>query len=160
MRVIYIPPEQALETHRMTVEYSGGGDTSHLNIGYLYSVLEHIQNDDYYPTFEDKLVHLVWSVNRNHSFSDGNKRLSVTLGVQFLSMNGYLYCIKRFLRDMENISYHLAAGRIDKDLLRAIVHSILEGEEDFDEELKIRILCAIEDGEIGFDEQGTIDNEQ
>ena len=59
---------------------------------------------------------------------------------------------------MENISYHLAAGRIDKDLLRDIVHSILEGEEDFDEELKIRILCAIEDGKIGFDEQLTINN--
>ena len=92
MKVIYITPEQALETHRKTIEYSGGGDTSYLNIGYLNSVLEHIQNDDYYPTFEDKLVHLVWSVNKNHSFSDGNKRLSITLGVQFLSMNGYLFC--------------------------------------------------------------------
>ena len=49
---------------------------------------------------------------------------------------------------MENISYHLAAGRIDKDMLRDIVHSILEGEDDFDEELKIRILCAMEDGEL------------
>ncbi len=91
MRVIYITPEQALETHRQTIEYSGGGDTSYLNIGYLYSVLEHIQNDDYYPTFEDKLVHLVWSVNRNHCFSDGNNRLSITLGVQFLPMNGYFF---------------------------------------------------------------------
>ena len=61
---------------------------------------------------------------------------------------------------MENISYHLAAGRIDKDLLKDVIHSILEGEDDFDEELKIRILCAIEEGEIGFDEQSTIDNEQ
>ena len=152
MRVIYITPEQAVETHRKTIEYSGGGDTSCINIGYLHSVLEHIQNDDYYPTFEEKLVHLVWSVNKNHSFSDGNKRLSITLGVQFLSMNGYLFCIKRFLQDMENISYHLAAGRINKDLLRDIIHSILEGEDDFGEELKIRILCAMEEGENGFEE--------
>ena len=49
---------------------------------------------------------------------------------------------------MENISYHLAAGRIDKDMLRDIIHSILEGEDDFDEELKIRILCAMEEGEL------------
>ena len=152
MKVLYITQEQALETHRKTIEYSGGGDISEVNIGYLCSALDHIQNDDYYPTFEDKLVHLVWSVNRNHSFSDGNKRLSITLAVQFLSMNGYLYCIKRFLQDMENISYHLAAGRIDKDLLQEIIHSILDGEADYDESLKIKILMAIDEGICGFNE--------
>lgn len=152
MKVIYITRNQALETHHKTIEYSGGGDFAEVNIGYLYSALDHIQNDDYYPTFEDKLVHLVWSINRNHSFSDGNKRLSITLAVQFLSMNGYLYCIKRFLQDMENVSYHLAAGRIDKDLLQDIIHSILKGDDDYDESLKIRILMAIDDSMCGFDE--------
>ena len=51
MEVIYITHEQAIETHKKTIEYSGGGDMSILNTGYLDSVLEHIQNDDYYPTF-------------------------------------------------------------------------------------------------------------
>ena len=96
MEVIYITHEQAIETHKKTIKYSGGGDMSILNIGYLDSVLEHIQNDDYYPTFEDKLVHLVWSVNKNHFFSDGNKRLSITLGGLFLLLNGRLYCNTRF----------------------------------------------------------------
>jgi len=152
MRTIYISQEQAMQTHRKTIEYSGGGNCSELNIGYLSSALELIQNDDYYPSFEEKLVHLVWSINRNHAFSDGNKRLSITLGVQFLSFNGYLYCIERFLREMENISYHLAAGRIDKDLLTEIIHSFLENEDDFCEELKLKILLAIDDQEIGFNE--------
>ena len=149
---IYISQEQALQTHRKTIEYSGGGSCSELNINYLYSALELIQNDDYYPSFEEKLVHLVWSINRNHAFSDGNKRLSITLGVQFLSFNGYLYCIERFLREMENISYHLAAGRIDKDLLAEIIHSFLENEDDFCEELKLKILLAIDNQETGFSE--------
>jgi death-on-curing protein len=148
--IIYITKEQAEETHRKTIAFSGGGSISVLNIGYLYSALELIQNDDYYPSFEDKLIHLIWSVNRNHAFSDGNKRLSITLGVQFLSMNGYLYCIERFLHEMENVSYHLAAGHIDKDLLSEIVHSFLENEEDFNEELKLKIYLAIDDKEIGF----------
>ena len=130
---IYISNEQAIETHRKTIEYSGGGSYEVLNIGYLYSVLEHIQNDDYYPTFEDKLVHLIWSINRNHSFSDGNKRLSITLGAQFLLLNGYMFCVRRFMEEMENISYHLAAGRIEKELLQALIHSFLEGEDDFNE---------------------------
>ena len=47
MKVIYITPEQALETHRKTIEYSGGGDTSYLNNGYMNSVLENIQHDYY-----------------------------------------------------------------------------------------------------------------
>jgi death-on-curing protein len=141
--IIYIPYEQALEIHHKTVEKSGGGSYSSINIGYLESALELMQIDDYYPTFEDKLIHLIWSTNKNHAFSDGNKRLSITLGLQFLSLNGYLYCIKRFLFEMENISYHLAAGNIDKELLQDIIHSFLENEEDFNEELKFRLLLAI-----------------
>lgn len=150
--VIYISKEQAIEIHKKTIEYSGGGNYGILNIGFLYSALEHIQNDDYYPTFEEKLVHLIWSINRNHSFSDGNKRLSITLGAQFLLLNGYMFCVKRFMIEMENISYHLAAGRIDKDLLHKLVHSFLEGEEDFNEELKLEYLLASAGENIGFDE--------
>jgi len=150
--ILYITREQAEITHLKTVELSGGGSTGVINIGYLDSVLEHIQNDDYYPTFEEKLTHLVWSINKNHCFSDGNKRLSITLGVQFLIINGYLFCISRFLRDMENISYHLAAGRIDKDLLERIIKSFLDGESDFDEDLKFEIFTLISDEPIGFDE--------
>jgi death-on-curing protein len=111
-----------------------------------------MQNDMYYPEFEDKLTHLIWSINKNHSFSDGNKRLSITLGLQFLSLNGYLYCIKRFLFEMENISYHLAAGNIDKDLLQDIIHSFIENEEDFEEALKFRIFIAMSNGEIDLEE--------
>ena len=150
--IIYISKEQAIEIHKKTIEYSGGGNYGILNIGFLYSALEHIQNDDYYPTFEEKLVHLIWSINRNHSFSDGNKRLSITLGAQFLLLNGYMFCVKRFMIEMENISYHLAAGRIEKDLLYKLVHSFLEGEEDFNEELKLEYLLASADENIGFDE--------
>ncbi len=149
--IIYIPYQQALEIHHKTVEKSGGGSYGSINIGYLQSALELIQNDIYYPDFEDKLTHLIWSINKNHAFSDGNKRLSITLGLQFLSLNGYLFCIKRFLFEMENISYHLAAGNIDKELLQDIIHSFLENEEDFKEELKFRLLLAISINDIDIE---------
>ena len=148
----YISLESAKKIHQLTITHSGGGVYDHLDLGRLDSVLTNIQNDDYYPTFEDKLVHLVWSINRNHSFSDGNKRLSITLGAQFLLLNGYMFCVKRFMEEMENISYHLAAGRIDKELLHKLIHSFLEGEDDFDEEVKLEYLLASADGNIGFDE--------
>lgn len=150
--MIYVSEEQAVKIHQETVRLSGGGSYEIINIGYLQSVLEHIQNDDYYPTFEDKLTHLIWSVNRNHSFIDGNKRLSITLGAQFLLFNGYMYCVARFMLEMENISYHLAAGRIEKELLQKMIHSFLEGESDFSEEVKLEYVLATADGLIGFDE--------
>ena len=140
---IYINIEQAVSIHEMTVRISGGGSLGIINIGLLESVLEHIQNDEYYPTFEEKLTHLVFAVNKNHSFSDGNKRLSISLGIQLLNLNGYLFCLNRFITEMENISYHLADGLIEKDLLQKIIHSILENERDYDEALKLEILTII-----------------
>ena len=147
--MIYVTIERAIEIHRETIKNSGGGDYGQINIGYLSSCLEHIQNDDYYPTFEDKLVHLIWSVNRNHSFSDGNKRLSIT-GAAFLIINGYMACLGRFMVEMENISYHLAAGQISKELLQKLIHSFLEGELDFEESLKLEYLEASANEQIGF----------
>ena len=141
--VLYIDIEQAKSIHEKTVRVSGGGNLGIIDIGLLDSVLMHIQNDDYYPTFEDKLTHLVFAVNRNHCFSDGNKRLSISLGIQFLNLNGYLYCLGRFITEMENISYHLAAGLIEKDLLQRIIHSMLENERDFNEALKLEIFSII-----------------
>lgn len=141
--VLYIDIEQALSIHEKTVQVSGGGSLGTINIGFLESVLEHIQNDDYYPTFEEKLTHLVFAVNRTHCFSDGKKRISISLGFQFLNLNGYLYCLRRFIPEMENISYHLAAGLIGKELLQRIIHSMLENERDFDEELKLEMFTII-----------------
>lgn len=45
---------------------------------------------------------------------------------------------------MENISYHLAKGHdiITKELLTELIHSILEGEKDYNEELKLRYMMA------------------
>lgn len=145
MSIIYLTIEQAIATHAKTVAVSGGGTLEHLDIGKLESVLEHIQNDDYYPTFEEKLTHLFFSANKFHCFADGNKRIAITICAQMLLFNGYLYCVDSFLKEMENISYHVAAGNIDKDLLREIITAFIA--KDFDnEELKLKILHAISNG--------------
>lgn len=59
-----------------------------------------------------------------------------------LLFNGYLYCVSSFLREMENISYHVAAGNIDKELLQEIITAHLMEEEN-SESLKLKILNAI-----------------
>ena len=142
--IIYISNEQAIDTHKKTIEYSGGGDYGIINIGYLESALEHIQNDDYYPTFEEKLTHLFFCVCEFHCFADGNKRLAITLSTLFLLLNGYMAIAQSFMLEMENISYHVAAGKIDKDLLLRIMIAIMGGTYDLDEELKLDIYNAIQ----------------
>lgn len=73
----YISLEDAIDTHGLTIEKSGGGATGHLDVDKLGAVLEHIQNDDYYPTFDAKLTHLFHSACMFHCFEDGNKRIAV-----------------------------------------------------------------------------------
>lgn len=142
MTLIYITIEQAVEVHRKTVEISGGGLLGQLDTGTLESVLCHMQNDTYYPTFEDKLTHLFFSACNFHCFQDGNKRIAIALGAKFLINNGYVFAASRFIREMENVSYHVAAGRIDKSLLREIICAVLNDSLD-DEELKLKIFNAI-----------------
>lgn len=142
MAFIYLTVVQAIEIHRKTVEVSGGGVLGMLDIGRLESILQHIQNDDYYPTFEDKLTHLFFGACKFHCFQDGNKRIAITLCAQMLLLNGYLYCTGSFIREMENISYHVAAGNIDKYLLREAITAHIN--EDADSEvLKLKIFLAI-----------------
>ncbi len=59
-----------------------------------------------------------------------------------LLFNGYLFCCDLFIRDSENISYHVAAGSISKELLGRWIAAVLNSEED-DETLKLDILKAI-----------------
>jgi death-on-curing protein len=142
MKIIYLTLDVALKTHRRTIDVSGGGIYGYLDTGRLESVLEHIQNDDYYPTLTDKITHLFFCACKFHCFEDGNKRIAITLVAQMLLQNGYLRMMPRFFEDMENISYHVAAGRISKDLLHEILESYLN--DDFENEsLKLKILEAI-----------------
>ena len=103
---------------------------------------KHIQNDDYYPTFDAKLTHLIFGVNKFHAFNDGNKRASLTLGAYFLTLNGYDYCVPQFVLQMENIVVALAEGLIPKDLLQRVVMSLIE-EDDFSDALKLDLLEAM-----------------
>ena len=141
--IIYITIDQAKVIHAKTIEYRGGGTYEHFDLGRLESVLQNIQNDDYYPTFVDKLTHLFFCNCEFHSFADGNKRLAITLSAQFLLFNGYMAVAKDFFSITENISYQVAAGKINKDLLHRIMTAIMAGTYDLDEELKLDIYNAI-----------------
>ena len=81
-------------------------------------------------------------LNKYHCFQDGNKRIALSACIQFLNLNGYLFILNRFIREMENISIHVASGKIDRDLLKEIITSIIY-EDEYSEELKIKIITSI-----------------
>ncbi|MFN8437038.1 MAG: type II toxin-antitoxin system death-on-curing family toxin [Cytophagales bacterium] len=153
MDIIKIPTEYAIKVHDKIIEISGG-QPGLKNFGNLDSPLNHLDNNDYYPTFEDKLTHLVFSVNKFHAFNDGNKRTSIAIGAYFLQLNGLQYCIDKFIIEMENIAVLVADNVIDKEFLKEIIFSILN-EEDYNEEIKIKLFnglsCIVKQDSLGID---------
>lgn len=141
-RYFYFDVSHAVAVHTWIIENSGGL-AGNKDLGQLESPLEHIQNDFYYPEMEDKLTHLVFSINKNHAFNDGNKRSSLALGAYFLELNGFDYVVKRFVKEMENIAVWVADNVIDKNLLHQIISSILY-DDDYSESIKLAIVEAVE----------------
>lgn len=140
MAFAYFDTTHAIEVHDEIINQSGGV-LGILNINLLESVIEHVQNDLYYPDLEHKLTHLFYSINKNHSFQDGNKRASIALSAYFLEINNCSFRVERFIAEMENIAVDVADNRIDKDLLFEIITSIIY-DDDYSEELKLKIIYA------------------
>jgi death on curing protein len=142
MQFIYFGINQAIDAHDTALAVSGGiPGVRDLGIG--ENVLESIQNDLYYPTFEEKLTALVFGFNLGHVFADGNKRTCIAVGAYFLEVNGLDVFVTKFMIEMENICVLVADNLIDKDFLQEIITSIIN-EEEFNEEIKLKIVAALE----------------
>uniref|UniRef100_UPI002615D9EC type II toxin-antitoxin system death-on-curing family toxin n=1 Tax=uncultured Parabacteroides sp. TaxID=512312 RepID=UPI002615D9EC len=63
-------------------------DSFKSSIGQIYQTFG---GTDLYPSVEEKAAMLLYLVTKNHSFSDGNKRIAATLFLWFMQNNGILY---------------------------------------------------------------------
>ena len=88
--------ENALETIDRLREKFGGSslfgnekdDSFKSSIGQIYQTFG---GEELYPSVEEKAAMLLYLVTKNHSFSDGNKRIAATLFLWFLNNNRILY---------------------------------------------------------------------
>ncbi len=55
------------------------------------TIYQTFDGEDLYPSIEEKAANLLYLVTKNHSFSDGNKRIAAFLFLYFLERNGILY---------------------------------------------------------------------
>ena len=58
--------------------------------GSIGNIYQSFAGQDIYPTLEEKAANLLYFVTKNHSFSDGNKRIAATMFLYFLDKNGIL----------------------------------------------------------------------
>ena len=63
-------------------------DSFKSSIGQIYQTFA---GEDLYPSVEEKAAMLLYLVVKNHSFSDGNKRIAAMLFLWFMERNGILY---------------------------------------------------------------------
>ena len=86
-----------------------------------------------YPSVEEKAANLLYFVVKNHSFSDGNKRIAAFLFVYFLDRNGCLYHADGSRRLADNalvaLTLLIAESRAeDKDIMVTLVVNLINGE--------------------------------
>ena len=88
--------ESAMEEIRRLRDKFGGSvlfgnekdDSFKSSVGQIYQTFG---GEELYPSVEEKAAMLLYLVTKNHSFSDGNKRIAATLFLWFLNNNHILY---------------------------------------------------------------------
>ncbi len=122
----YLSLDEAIILHNDIMRQMGGlqgFDKS--RVAYLESALQHIQNDDFYPTLLDKLTHLLFCCVKFHPFLDGNKRSAIYLAKAFIKLNAPEILPNDFYQKLENVVVSVASDEIDKDKLKAILANLL-----------------------------------
>jgi len=96
--------------------------------GSIGAIYQTFGGEEVYPSLEEKAAHLLYFLTKNHSFSDGNKRIAATLFLYFLDKNNALMINNK--------------KRIDDYALAAMTIMIAESRTDeMDTMVKIIMNC-------------------
>ena len=86
--------------------------------------------EDLYPSVEEKAANLLYLTVKNHSFSDGNKRIAAFLFLWFMERNGILYREDGSRRVENNtlvaLTLMIAESRVEeKDIMTKVVVNLI-----------------------------------
>ena len=100
--------------------------------GSIATIYQSFGGVDLYPSVEEKAANLLYFVVKNHSFSDGNKRIAAFLFVWFLERNKLLYTPTGNKRIADNalvaLTLMIAESKPDeKDMMVRVVVSLING---------------------------------
>ena len=105
-------------------------DSFKSSIGQIYQTFG---GEELYPSVEEKAAMLLYLVVKNHSFSDGNKRIAVMLFLWFLNNNRVLYAEDGHKRIADNtlvaLTLMIAESRTEeKDVMVKVVVNLINRE--------------------------------
>jgi prophage maintenance system killer protein len=98
--------------------------------GSLAAIYQTFDGKELYPSIEEKAANLLYFVIKNHSFSDGNKRIAAFLFVWFLEKNHILYRPDGSKKIADNalvaLTLMIAESKPDeKDMMTRVVVSLI-----------------------------------
>lgn len=93
VKIEYTEAKKAIEELGKQTKFEGlfGKEKDDSFKGSLENIYQTFDGIDLYKTTEEKAAHLLYFVIKNHSFTDGNKRIAAFLFVWFLERNKLLY---------------------------------------------------------------------
>jgi len=95
----------------------------------INQIYQTFDGEDCYPSLEEKAAMLLYFLVKNHSFTDGNKRIGAACFLYFLNKNGILY--KDGLQIIDNATLFALTILIaeskpeEKDTMKQVIISIL-----------------------------------
>jgi prophage maintenance system killer protein len=100
--------------------------------GSLAAIYQTFDGQYVYPDIEEKAANLLYFVVKNHSFSDGNKRIAAFLFVWFMEKNNILYHREGSKRIADNalvaITLMIAESKpVEKEMMIKVVVSLING---------------------------------
>lgn len=103
-------------------------DSFDSSINQIYQTFD---GEDCYPTLEEKAAMLLYMLVKNHSFTDGNKRIGAACFLHFLERNGMLYQNGTPILDNATLfalTLLIASSKPEeKDTMKQVILSVLNG---------------------------------
>ncbi|MBT7087516.1 virulence protein RhuM/Fic/DOC family protein, partial [bacterium] len=98
--------------------------------GSLYNIYQTFESRDLYPSVEEKAAHLLYFIIKNHSFTDGNKRIGAFLFIWFLEKNHYLYSLngKKRIEDNALVAICLMTAEsksVEKEIIIKLIVNLI-----------------------------------
>ena len=98
--------------------------------GSIGNIYQTFAGQEIYPSLEEKAANLLYFVTKNHSFSDGNKRIAATMFLYFLDRNGVLFADGRKLIDdhtLAALTIMIAESRpAEKEMMVSVIMNCLK----------------------------------
>ena len=100
--------------------------------GSLGAIYQTAFGEEVYQSIEEKGANLLYFIVKNHSFSDGNKRIAAAIFIYFMNRNGILYRKDGSKRIADNtlvaITLMIAESRPqEKDIIVKVLVNLING---------------------------------